>query len=85
MIHSSSFVTIILGQEKGNLDGIEEVIVQNSIWPTNCKKWSNKAFDYVSTDHHSVDDDDLHDAGGAEHPVINVPEAAVHQSSDHPA
>ena len=33
----------------------------------------------------SVDDNDLHDTGGAEDPVINVPEAAVHQSSDDPA
>ncbi len=40
---------------------------------------------FQSTDHHSVDDDDLHDAGWAEDPVINVPDAAVHQSSDHPA
>ena len=52
----------------------------------NCEvKYSTYNVSLHFTDHHGVDDDDLQDAGGAEDPVVNVPEAAIHQSSEHPA
>ena len=54
---------------------------QTSIWNVNI----SIRLHLLSTNHHGVDDDYLQYAGGAEDPVVDVAEAAVHQGRHHPA